>query len=88
MLSTCWMLFLHTAGQLILNHLNGVEGGCLWRPGHQMQHSITLLIGQIALIQPGGVFGHCPVEKQNIFTVSATQMGWGIPVECCGSYAG
>ena len=32
-----------------------------------MQHSITLLLGQIALTQPGGVLGHCPVEKQ---------MGW------------
>ena len=31
-----------------------------------MQHSITLLLGQIALTQPGGVLGHCPVEKQMI----------------------
>uniref|UniRef100_A0AAZ3NW60 ribonuclease H n=1 Tax=Oncorhynchus tshawytscha TaxID=74940 RepID=A0AAZ3NW60_ONCTS len=32
-------------------------------PGHLMQHSITLLLGQIALTQPGGVLDHCPVEK-------------------------
>ena len=40
-----------------------------------MQHSITLLLGQIALTQPGGVLGHCPVEK-----LSANQMGWHIAV--------
>ena len=31
-----------------------------------MQHSITLLLGKIALTQSGGVLGHCPVEKQMI----------------------
>ena len=66
MLSTCWLLFLHSAVRLIPNHLNLVEVGGLWRPGHLMQHSITLLLGQIALTQPGGVLGHCPVEKQII----------------------
>ena len=30
------------------NHLNWVEVRWLWRPGQLMQHSITLLIGQIA----------------------------------------
>ena len=64
MLSTCWLLLLHSAVQLIPNHLNRVEG--LWRLGHLMQHSITLLLDQIALTQPGGVLGHCPVEKQMI----------------------
>ena len=49
-----------------------------------MQHSITLLLGQIALMQPGGVFGHCPVEKQMIVPLSAKQMGWHIAAECCG----
>jgi hypothetical protein len=29
-----------------------------------MQHSITLLIGQIAHTQFGGVLGYCPVKKQ------------------------
>jgi hypothetical protein len=29
-----------------------------------MQQSITVLLGQIALTQSGGVLGHCPVEKQ------------------------
>ena len=38
------------------NHLNWVEVGRLWRPGHLMQHSITLLLGQIAFTQPGCVF--------------------------------
>ena len=28
-----------------------------------MQHSITLLLGQIALTQPGVVLSHCPVGK-------------------------
>ena len=40
-----------------------------------MQHSITLLLGQIVLTQPGGVLGHCPVEKQMIVPLSANQMG-------------
>ena len=56
MLSTFWLIFLNSAVQLIPNHLKR-----LWRPGHLMQHSITLLLGQIALTQPGGVLGHCPV---------------------------
>ena len=56
MLRTCWLLFLHSAVQLIPNHLNWDEIGWLWRPGHLMQHSITLLLGQIALTQPGGMF--------------------------------
>ena len=38
-----------------------------------MQHSITLLLGQIALTQPGSVLGHCPVEKQMIVPLSANQ---------------
>ena len=38
----------------------------MWRPGHLIQHSITLLLGQMALTQPGGVLGHCLVEKQMI----------------------
>ena len=77
MLSTCWLLFLHSAVQLTPNHLNWVVGR-LWRPGHLMQHSITLLLGQIALTQLGGVLGHCPVEKQMIVLLSANQMGWRI----------
>ena len=39
-----------------------------------MQHFITLLLGQIALTQPGGVLGHCPVEKQMIVPLKANQM--------------
>ena len=34
---------------------------------------ITLLLGQIAFTQPGGVLGHCPVEKQMIVPISANQ---------------
>ena len=66
MLSIHWLLFLHSAVRLIPNHLNWVEFGGLWRPGHLMQHSITLLLGKLSLIQPGGVLGHCRVEKQLI----------------------
>uniref|UniRef100_A0A4W5JSI8 [histone H4]-N-methyl-L-lysine20 N-methyltransferase KMT5B n=1 Tax=Hucho hucho TaxID=62062 RepID=A0A4W5JSI8_9TELE len=58
------------------------------KPGHLMQHSITLLLGKIALTQPGGVLGHCPVEKQIIVPPSPNQMGWRIAAECCGSHAG
>jgi hypothetical protein len=43
-----------------------------------MQHSIALFLGQIALAQPGGVSGYCPVEKQMTFPLSANQMGWRI----------
>ena len=60
----------------------------LWRPGHLMQQSITLLLGQIAPTQPGGVLGHCPVEKQMIVPLSANQTGWCINAEGCGSHAG
>ena len=74
MLSTCWLLFLHSAVQLIANHLNLVEVGVLWRPGHLMQSSIPLLLGKIALTQSGGVLGHCPVEKQMIVPLSTNQM--------------
>ena len=49
-----------------------------------MQHSITLLLGQIALIQPEVMLGHCSVEKQMIVPLSANQMGWRIAAECCG----
>ena len=55
MLSTCSLIFLHTAVQLIPNH-NWVEVSWLWRPGLLMQHCITLLLCQISLTQPGGVF--------------------------------
>ena len=78
MLSTCWLLFLHSTVQLIPNHHVWVKVGWLWRPGHLMQHSITLLLGQIALTQPGGVLGHCPVKNQMIVPLSANQMGWRI----------
>ena len=53
-----------------------------------MQHAITLFLDQIALTQPGGVLGHCPVEKQMIVGLSANQMGCLIAAECCGSHVG
>ena len=87
MLSTCWLLY-HSAVRLIPNHLNLVEVRGLWRPGHIMQHSITLLLGKIALTQPGGVFGHCPAERQMIVPLSANQMGLHIAAECCAVHAG
>ena len=46
---------------------------------------ITLLLGKIALTQPGGVLGHFPVEKQMIVPLSTHKC---IVAECCGSYAG
>ena len=88
MLSTCWLLFLHSAVQLVPNCLNWVEVEGLWRPDHLMQHSVSLLLGEITLTQPGGVLGHCPVEKQMIVTLSANQMGWHIAAEYCSSHVG
>jgi hypothetical protein len=82
MLSTCWLPFLHSVFQLIPNHLSWVEVGWLCRPGHLMQHSITLLLGQISLTQPESVLGHYPVEKEMIVPLSANQMGWCIAAEC------
>ena len=76
MLSTWWLLFLHSAIQLIPNHLNWDEVGWFWMPAHLMQHSITLLHGQIALTQHGGVLGHCPVEKQMIAPLIVPQTRW------------
>ena len=75
MLSTCWLLFNHSEVQLIPNHHNWVEVRGLWSPGHLMQHTITLLLGQIALTQPGGMLGHCPVGKKMTVQLSANQMG-------------
>ena len=75
MLSTCWLRFIHSAVQLIQNHLNWVEVGGLRRPDHLMHFSITLLLGQIALTHSGDVLGHCPAEKQMIVPLSANQMG-------------
>ena len=88
MRSTCWLLFLHSAVQLIPNHLNLVDVGGLWRPGHLMQHTIILLLGKIALTQPGGVLGNCPVEKQIIISRHPIWLGFSITAECCGSHAG
>ena len=53
-----------------------------------MQHSIILLLGQIVLTQPAGVFGLCPVGEQIIVPLSANQMEWRIAAECCGRHAG
>jgi hypothetical protein len=81
MLSTCWLLFLDSEVRLIPNHLNMIEVGGLWMPGHLIQHSITLLLGKIALTQPGCVLRHCPVEKQMIVGLRANQMGLRIAAE-------
>ena len=35
-----------------------------------MQHYISLHLGEIAIIQPGGVLRQCPVEKQMIVPVT------------------
>jgi hypothetical protein len=53
-----------------------------------MQLSITIIIGEIAHTQPGGVLGHCPVEKQTIVPLSPNQMGLRIVAECRGRHAG
>ncbi|MGJ0280789.1 hypothetical protein ACQUZE_08860 [Streptococcus pyogenes] len=53
-----------------------------------MQHFINLFLGQLAITQPGGMLGQCPVEKQMIVPLSSNQMGWGIAAQCCDSHAG
>ena len=83
MLSTCWLRFLHSAVYLIW-----VEVGWLWRQGHLMQHSITLLLGQMALTQSGGVFGSVSCLKKNDSPTKHKPDGWRIGAECCGSHAG
>ena len=88
MLSTCWLLFIHYAVQLIPEHLNWFEVGCLWMLGHLMQHSTNLLLAQIALTQPGGVLGHSPLQNKIIFPLSTNQMEWRIAAVCCDSHAG
>jgi hypothetical protein len=45
-----------------------------------MQHSITVILGQIAFTLPESLLGHCPVEKQIIVPLSPNQMGWRIAV--------
>jgi hypothetical protein len=75
MLSTCWLLLLHSAVQLIPTISIGLRSCDCGGQGHLMQHLITILLGQIVLTQPGCVLGHCPVEKQLIVPLSANQMG-------------
>jgi hypothetical protein len=84
----CWALVGCFSFTLRSNSSQTISSGWLLRPGHLMQHSITLLLGQIALTQPGCVLGHSPVEKQIILPLSANQMGWCIAAEFCGSHAG
>ena len=65
MLSTCWLLFLHSSETISIG----------LRSGDLMQHSITLLIGQIALTAWRCVLGHCPVENQIIVPLSPNPDG-------------
>lgn len=78
-LSTCWLLCLHSAVQLIPNHLSWVTVRWWWRPGHLSLRSITLL--------PGGVLWVTVLlEKQIMVLLSAKRMGRHVITECCGSH--
>ena len=77
MLSICWLLCLHSALRLIPNLLNLVTFGGLWRPGHLMQHSITLLLGQIALKQTGGLLDHIQNLSKVTRSVQSCHQGKG-----------
>ena len=88
MLSTCWLLFFHSADQLNTKPSQLGVGQVIRDARSSVQHSITLLLGQIAPTQPGGVLDHCPVEKQMIIPLSVNQMRWRIAAKCCGSHAG
>ena len=84
----CWALVGCFSFTLWSNSSQTISIG-LWSGncGSQVIWCITFLLGQIALTQPGGVLGHCPIEKQMIVPLSTNQMGWCIDAECCGSHA-
>ena len=81
--------FPYSVGQQIPNHLNWVEVGWLWRPGHlnaALHLSPSWSNSPYTALRC--VLGHCAVEKQMIVSLNANQMGWHIAAECCGSHAG
>jgi hypothetical protein len=51
MLSTYWLLFLHSAVQLIPNYLNWVEVGGLWRPGQIVLTQLEGVLWVIVLLK-------------------------------------
>ena len=83
MLSTCWLLFLHSAVQLIpkLGDWAIVEARSFDVPLHHSPWSNSPYTAWCVL-------DHCPVEKQMIVPLSTNQMGWHTAAECCGSHAG
>ena len=85
MLSTCRQLFLPSVVQLIPNHLNWVEVGWLWKPGHLMQHHHSPSWSKSPYTAWMCVLGHCSLEKHVILPKRSKQKGWHIAAECCGS---
>ena len=81
----CWVLVRCFSFTLRSNSSQSVSIGLRSgdRGGQVIWCSTPLFLGQIALTQPGGVLGHCPVEKQMIVPLSAYQMGWHIAADCC-----
>ena len=77
MLSTCWLLFLHSAVRLISKHLNWVEVIVEARSSDAaLHHSPSWSNSPYTAWRC--VLGHCPVEKQMIAPLSANQMGWSM----------
>jgi hypothetical protein len=101
MLSTCWLLFLLSAVQLIPNYLNWFEEGCLWRPGllrwadcggHVIwcstHHSPSWSYSPYTAWKCVGSLSYWiqMILNTNV-PLSPNQMGWHIVAECCGSHA-
>ena len=78
---SCWLLFLHSAVQLVLTHLSWFEAGSSDAALHHSPWSNSPYSAWRC------VLGHCPVEEQIIVPLSANQKGWRIAAECCGSHA-
>jgi hypothetical protein len=86
-LSTCLLLFLHSAVQLLPNHLNWVVVIVEARSSDAALHPSPSWSNS-PYTAWRCVLGHCPVEKQMIVQLSANQMGWEIAAELCSSHTG
>ena len=83
MLSTCWLIFLQSAVQLIPKHLNWVEVRVIVEARSSdaaLHHSPSWSNSPYTAWRC--VLGHCSVEQQMVVPLSANQMEWRIAAEC------